>query len=63
MQCSIAENILYGKPSASNREVQKAAESSNANEFIRSLKPLADEAERLKYEHNLLVLNRKLFEQ
>jgi ABC-type multidrug transport system fused ATPase/permease subunit len=31
---SIAENIAYGRPSASQEEIQRAAQAANAHEFI-----------------------------
>lgn len=37
LPATIAENIAYGKPGASRREIEAAARSANADEFIRNL--------------------------
>ena len=35
--CSVRENICYGRPDATQEEVQKAAEAANAHSFIQKL--------------------------
>ena len=39
MNCTILENILYGKLKAKNSEVYQASDMANATEFISAFKP------------------------
>lgn len=61
MNCSIKDNILYGKQEARNSEVFRAAELSNALEFIlqnsHQVSLQQQQIENLKREFNIIVLN------
>ena len=72
MNCSVKDNILYGKSDAYNSEIYFAAQLSNSLEFVRLMKNFKqgelsydeiEKIEQLKQEHNILVLKKEQFLQ
>ena len=70
MNCSIKDNILYGKSDANNSEIYFAAQLSNSIEFIKQMKNFKqneisfdeiDKIEQLKQEYNILMLKKDQF--